>query len=70
MKTDINGCSTCLAEQENYELFELSFGCKSINKYAYQYDYRHTNGKLFSIVRPTLEKCRSERDLWLKENNY
>lgn len=32
-----------------------------------QYDYRHTNGKLFSIVAKTLEICRKRRDEWLKK---
>lgn len=31
-----------------------------------QYDYRHTNGKLFSTVAKTLEICRQRRDEWLK----
>jgi hypothetical protein len=65
MKTDINGCSTCQTGTEHYELFELTFAGRKQNKYAYQYDYRHTNGKLFSIVRPTLEKCRQLRDEWI-----
>jgi hypothetical protein len=32
-----------------------------------QYDYRHTNGKLFSTVAKTLEICRQRRDEWLKK---
>lgn len=31
-----------------------------------QYDYRHTNGKLFSTVAKTLEICRQKRDEWIK----
>lgn len=31
-----------------------------------QYDYHHTNGKLFSTVAKTLEICRQRRDEWLK----
>lgn len=31
-----------------------------------QYDYRHTNGKLFSTVAKTLEICRQKRDKWIK----
>lgn len=32
-----------------------------------QYDYRHTDGELFSCVARTLEICREKRDLWLKK---
>jgi hypothetical protein len=38
------------------------------NQILYQYDYRHTDGKLFSCVAPTLEKCREKRDEWLNNN--
>lgn len=31
-----------------------------------QYDYRHTDGELFSCVRYTLEDCREAKDKWLK----
>lgn len=31
-----------------------------------QYDYRHTNGKLYSTVAKTLETCRQKRDEWIK----
>ena len=31
-----------------------------------QYDYRHTNEKLFSTVAKTLEICRQKRDEWIK----
>ena len=33
----------------------------------YQYDYRHTDGELFSCVKPTLNECRAARDKWLTE---
>ena len=33
----------------------------------YQYDYRHTDGELFSCVAPTLENARKRRDSWLKD---
>ncbi|CDN30640.1 hypothetical protein BN938_0535 [Mucinivorans hirudinis] len=32
-----------------------------------QYDYRHTDGELFSTVAPTLEQCRAKRDEWLEK---
>jgi hypothetical protein len=63
MKTDVKGCSTCQIGQEQYESF-ISNGCQFI-----QYDYRHTNGKLFSTVATTLEKCRQRRDTFIKLQN-
>ena len=30
-----------------------------------QYDYRHTDGRPFTCVAPTLEKARAKRDAWL-----
>ena len=57
-----NGCSTCTtAGTENYERYKA---CNK--KWYYQYDYRHTNGELFTCVAPTLEQCRAKRDNWLK----
>ena len=63
-KMTVNGVSVCPTGQENYERFEARRG-----KWFYQYDYRHTDGELFSIVFPTLERCRQERDKWLLEKN-
>lgn len=34
-----------------------------------QYDYRDTDGELFSCVAPTLEECRAKRDIWLNNRN-
>jgi len=62
MKSDINGCSTCAKGQENYEKYYYGFKNK---KSAYQYDYRHTDGELFSCCASTLEDCRKRRDEWL-----
>lgn len=64
MTMTINGVSTTTAPgQEQYEKFK-----SRVNKKTYiQYDYRHTNGKLFSCVKPTLEACRVERDKWLED---
>ena len=31
------------------------------------YDYRHTDGELFSCVAPTLKECRQRRDEWLNK---
>jgi hypothetical protein len=61
MKTDKNGCSTCQPGKENYETFTHR------GKTFYQYDYRHTDGELFSCVENTLDKCRKERDIWVKK---
>jgi hypothetical protein len=60
-KMTVNGVSVCAVGQENYEPFEGKPGAR-----FYQYDYRHTDGVLYSTVAPTLEKCREERDKWLK----
>ncbi len=66
MKTNsINnkGCSLCKQGQENYTSFIA--GAFRGTRY-YQYDYRHTDGALFSTVAPTLEACRTRKDKWLK----
>lgn len=62
MKTDRNGCSTCPIGGEQYEDFEFQLrpGEKQV-----QYDYRHTNGVLFSTIATTLEAARKKRDAWL-----
>ncbi|GHU60052.1 hypothetical protein AGMMS49975_28620 [Clostridia bacterium] len=46
--------------EEQYEKFTHGTGRRK--KSYVQYDYRDSNGKLFSIVRPTLEECRQARD--------
>jgi len=59
-----NGVSTAAANgQEQYERFSRKVG-RQIKKYV-QYDYRHTDGELFSCVKPTLDACRAARDAWL-----
>ncbi|WP_229108711.1 DUF3873 domain-containing protein [Phocaeicola vulgatus] len=65
----INGVSTCqTAGTEKYESFQLGYGRK--RRTLVQYDYRHhTDGELFSCVKPTLEECRNERDKWLNKYN-
>ena len=64
MKSDINGCSTCPVGKENYEFFTINFGRKTYKKV--QYDYRHTNGELFSCVANSLDEAREKKDKWLK----
>lgn len=74
MKTDINGCSTCPIGSEQYEHYHSALNCikrgtknncNCIKGTKVQYDYRHTNGKLFSTIANTLEICRKKRDKWL-----
>lgn len=62
----INGVSTCTAG-EKYDKFQLKIGRKV--RTMYQYDYRHTDGELFSCVKPTLDECRRLRDEWLNLKN-
>ena len=50
--------------QEQHETFKSSV----TRKKAVQYDYRDTDGELFSCVRPTLESCRAARDAWLEKD--
>jgi hypothetical protein len=57
-----NGCSVCIAGAENYTTFRPAH---RPDKVFYQYDYRHTDGELFSTVAPTLEQCRGKRSKWL-----
>lgn len=65
-KMTINGVSTCQkAGTELYEKFISGFGRKK--RRLVQYDYRHTDGELFSCVKPTLEECRAARDKWLTD---
>lgn len=32
-----------------------------------QYDYRHTDGSLFTCVKKTLKECRQKRDEWIQK---
>lgn len=61
----INGVSTCqTAGTEKYEKFSFSHKPR---KTCVQYDYRDTDGTLFSTICPTLEECREKRDKWLRQ---
>ena len=64
MKTDINGCSTCQAGREQYEEYTHRSGRKVYH--MVQYDYRHTDGELFSCCAPSLEEARRRRDAWME----
>lgn len=63
---DDNGRSTREQGNENYTTFRPAH---RPNQPFYQYDYRHSNGELFSTVAPTLEECRSRCDKWLVKRN-
>lgn len=63
---DEHGCSTCITPgKENYEKFTTRVGRKTHTRY--QYDYRHTDGELFSCCAPSLEAARQQRDAWLQK---
>jgi hypothetical protein len=61
-----NGCSVCPKGQEKYT--HCILGAFRGTEY-YQYDYRHTDGELFSTLKRTLEECRELRDKWLQEKH-
>jgi len=60
MRSDVNGCSTTKAGQEQVEYFENVRGNEMV-----QYDYRTPAGKLFSCIAKSLEQARQRRDNWL-----
>lgn len=61
-----NGVSICqIAGEEKYVYFNLMPRLRRKSRYC-QYDYRHTDGTLFSTVAPTLEKCREKCAEWIK----
>lgn len=64
---DGHGCSVCTAGNENYEKFRTRLGRKVVTRY--QYDYRHTDGELFSTVAASLTECRKSRDKWLEKKS-
>lgn len=66
MKSDVNGCSTTKPGKEHYE----EFWSDAKSKTFIQYDYRHTNGELFSCVKERIEDCRTARDSWLMRKGY
>ena len=65
-KMTINRVSTCQsAGTENYENFQTGIGRRK--RTLVQYDYRHTDGELFSTVAKTLAECRHRRDKWIEK---
>jgi len=64
-KMTVNGVSTTQVNgSEQYKKFRTKVNGRY--QWFYQYDYRHTNGNLFSCIAPTLAKCRTKRDKHLK----
>lgn len=61
-----NGVSTTTTPgTEQYEIFYSAHRGKKVSRLMY--DYRHTDGELFSCVAPTLKECRQRRDKWLNK---
>lgn len=60
-----NGVSiTQTPGEEKYVKFSSgAFGGRTL----YQYDYRHTDGELFSTVAKTLAECRRRRNEWIEK---
>ena len=56
--------------QEQYEEYTVPARLSRDRKAhkRFQYDYRHTDGRLFACTAPTLEDCRAKRDAWLAEH--
>jgi len=65
-KKTVNGVSVCPTGEERYEYFTPAFARRT-KKWFCQYDYRHTDGELFSCVAPIWEECRRKRDEWLNK---
>ena len=64
----VNGISVCQAGKESYVYFNRVPRPRRNGKDRYcQYDFRTSDGKLFSTVAPTLEKSREKRDEWLQQ---
>lgn len=64
---NLNGCTLCNAPgTERYEEYTAHIGRKSIRRC--QYDYRHTDGELFSCVASSVEEARQRRDEWLRKH--
>ena len=59
-----NGVSTTTTPgTEQYEAFYTGYRTRRKK----HYDYRHTDGELFSCVADTLKECRQRRDEWLNK---
>lgn len=51
--------------QEQFEKYQSTV----VNRQMVQYDYRHTDGELFSCVAHTLLQARRKRDRWLESKS-
>ena len=68
-KMIVNGVSTTTAPRT--EQYEKSYSARHGRKVQrIMYDYRASNGDLFSTVAPTLRECRHRRDAWLRAHNF
>ena len=56
----VNGVSVCPTGEERHEYFTPAFARRTKKRFC-QYDYRHTDGELFSCV-----ECRRKRNEWLQ----
>lgn len=63
---DERGCSVCAAGSENCEFFTTRLGRKVYHRM--QYDYRHTDGELFSCITNRSGKGREARPSKPNEN--
>lgn len=50
------------------EQFENYFSRIS-KRFFFQYDYRHTDGELFTCVANTVEEARKKRDEWVEKRS-
>jgi hypothetical protein len=62
MKTDVKGCSTCPVGQEQWEEYHYSYPKEAK---GIQYDYRYTDGELFTTIAKDLETARKRKSDWL-----
>jgi len=78
MKSDVQGCSTCPAGEEMWEEWsaqahgrvadgDVKSGLKMVMRV--QYDYRTTEGELFSCVAESIDEARARRNEWLKQRS-
>ena len=65
MKKDVNGCSTCLPGQEQYETFRHYNSKTKQQEELFQYGYRVESGELFTCVSTSLVSCQIKRNHWL-----
>jgi hypothetical protein len=57
--TSVFGVVITEGGKENYEVFKMR------NLEYVQYDYRHIDGRIFSMIGRNLEDCRRFRDEWI-----